>query len=312
MNQRLQAAQDILTSLEKDRELSFNEFSKILVKQKLNDDNFRKVQEKYEWIDIIFKWVNIFTSLWNKTIDYHYRKNLYKIPSTFIQKLVYNWRWNSLDNWNFFTIFQIKNWKEFIEKLFSYIDNLKADEDNILGSTVQRRKVTKILEKLREEYWKESFSFELPIRKYFSDKICYYRVIRETTGLEIKNITIFNGVIRFSIIMSSSEPIEDKEITWEEKWAYLYMYFWDNKKAFKKGKNTYYIVKESLVKETNEIIDFIDMVDKVTWKKDQDEMKAIYNAINYANNEIETELKIWGFFWVEEKAYKRQLDVIKL
>jgi len=48
LNQRLKATQDILTSLEKDRELSFNKFSKILVKQKINEDNFRKVQEKYE------------------------------------------------------------------------------------------------------------------------------------------------------------------------------------------------------------------------------------------------------------------------
>lgn len=310
MNQKLKATQDIITSLEKDSELSFNQFSKILVKQKINDDNFRKVQEKYKWIDIILKWVNIFTSLWNKTIDYHLKKNLYMVPTTLLQRIIYNWRWNSIENWMLFTIFQIKNWEEFIKKLFSYIDNIKSDETDTFSWTIQRRKVNTILQELREDYGKESFTFEIAIKKYFTDRICYYQMILGTPNLTIRNITIFEWIIRFSITMNNSEPIKDKEITWKEGQWFLYIYYAWREKKFKKWKNTYFIVKESLERWLNEYIDFAEMIDKLTWKKEQDKMKMVYNAVNYANNEIITELKIEGFFWVEEKAYKRQLEVI--
>jgi len=186
------------------------------------------------------------------------------------------------------------------------------NETDIFSWSIQKREVNKILQKSKEQYWKESFTFEISLRKYFTDKICYYETIRENPNLTIRNISLFEWIIRFSITMNNSEPIEDKEITWKEGQWFLYVYYAWREKKFKKWKNTYFIVKESLERWLNEYIDFAEMIDKLTWKKEQDKMKMVYNAVNYANKEIITELKIEGFFWVEEKAYKRQLEVVIL
>lgn len=312
MNQKLNAVRDILTSLEKDRELSFNEYSKILVKQRLNDDSFQKIKAKYYWIDSILEWVSIITSLWNKSIDYILKKNLYKKTSGKINLWIQNFRWTNLENWSFYTIFKIYNWEDFITSLFSYIDSIKTSETDVISLSNQKLKINQIFEKIRNNFWKDSFSFEMPINKYFSDKICYYRVMSQIPCLEIRNITIFNWIIRFSITINDSEPTQNKEITWEKKGIFLYMrYSWKEKK-FKVWKNTYYIIKESLERWVNEHIDFIEMVDKLIWKENEDEMKKVYNAIGYANSEIIKELWIKDFFLVEEKAYKRQYKVVEL
>jgi len=310
MNQRLRYAQDILSSLEKNRELSFNEFSKILVKDKLNEDNFLKIRDKYYWIDDTLKWVRIFNSIWNRNVDYIRKINLYKDKQGW-RKYIQNFLWNMIETpVDLYTIFKIENWEEFITSILRYIDNVKTDDWTTLASTLQRRKVTKILEEQRKKFGKESFTFKISIKKYFTDDVEYYKTISETPKLTIKNITIFDWMIQFSIEMKDSENIKDREIKWEEKWSFLIMYYWGREKKFKKWKNTYHIVKESLLKETNEIIDFAQMIEKLSGLKDQDKMKMVYNAVSYANKEIIKELKIEGFFWVEEKAYKRQLEVI--
>lgn len=62
MNQKLTAIKETLTSLDDWRELSFKEFSRIIVKNHLNLNNFNLVRSKYLNIHKKLEWVKIFTS----------------------------------------------------------------------------------------------------------------------------------------------------------------------------------------------------------------------------------------------------------
>ncbi len=306
MNQKLSDIKQIVDSLEKDRELSFSTFSKILVRDKVNEDNFKKIREKYRGIDLVFKWVQMFTSFWNRTVDYWFKMNLYKTDTWikgWYKEYLWGWYWPKTD---LYTIFKINSGKEFIFSVLSHIESIKENELVLLSESKQKENLRKIINKAQESFWKDEFEINFSYNQYFESTIQYLHIIQKE-HIEIKNIILFRKNIKF-ILKRENCTSQNKilELTFTDIPYFWVLRYWEKEYKFKKWKNTYLALIESLNRKQWEYIDFIDMVDILSGKKDQDNLKMVSNAVAYANATIEEELKIKNFFLVENKAYSRQ------
>lgn len=197
----------------------------------------------------------------------------------------------------------------FLDSLFTHIDKTKFIETIVYSNSKQVKLVNEILKKNHEKFWKNDYSIEFSIKKYFNDKIQFYKILIENKDIKVKNIVIFNWVVKFFIQNLNVElKNEDSNVFWfkDINWFWiLNNWNWIEYK-FKNWKNTYHIVKESIERWYWEMIDFIDLIEILEWNKDQDKNKMVYNAVSYANKKIQETFKIKDFFLVEEKAYKRQ------
>lgn len=268
-SQKLKAIEYIFTS-NKEKELSYSKNNNLIVQDKMTNDLYRVIKEKYIWFDIL-EWVQIYNQVWDRLNIYNIYYKLRWI-NFYIKSLTSESRWWNVPKWiKFKTIFRILNSKIFLNSILDFIDNEKENLI-VLNEQEQVKEIKKEIEKSKVKFEMFKLPLTFNLSKYLSSYSQYYKTLKLLKNqYNIEDIQIYQWKITFTLTENKNNET---------------LIIFENDNLFIDRTKVYFQRKTTVIFEIIKLL-FLYFQDKNINYVEFDDLEKYYkvNKVNYPNLE---------------------------